>query len=314
MWKFVLKRFVSIIPTLIGATFIVFAIMSLAPGDITDSLMPDASVEEKQAYLEEHGLTDPMLIQYGRFLINLCKGDLGISYRSSSPVLDELARHVPYTVELALAASLITVIIAIPLGMLAAIKQNSLFDSASMAVCLLGVSMPAFWVGILLMLLFCVKLDLLPPSGADGLESLILPALTQSVAGLAAIARVTRSSMLEVVRQDYIRTARAKGLPEGTVIRKHAMKNAMLPTVTAAGLQIGNLLCGGVITETVFGWPGIGRYLVSSIGWRDTPAVLGCVVFFVIAVSVVNMLVDVLYGFIDPRVKRSCPLPGASAA
>jgi len=303
MWKFVLKRLVSIIPTLIGATFIVFAIMSLAPGDITDSLMPDATMAEKEAYREELGLNDPMLIQYGRFIVNLCKGDLGTSYRSSAPVMDDLAQHVPYTVELALAASLITVLIAIPLGMLAAIKQNSLFDSASMALCLLGVSMPAFWVGILLMLLFSVKLDLLPVSGSGGIEYLILPALTQSVAGLAAIARVTRSSMLEVVRQDYIRTARAKGLPEGVVIRGHAMKNAMLPTVTAAGLQIGNLLCGGVITETVFAWPGIGRYLVSSIGWRDTPAVLGCVVFFVIAVSVVNMLVDVLYGFIDPRVK-----------
>lgn len=303
MWKFVLKRLVSIIPTLIGATFIVFAIMSLAPGDITDSLMPDASPAEKEAYREELGLNDPMLVQYGRFIINLCKGDLGISYRSQDTVMNELASRIPYTVQLALAASLITVIIAIPLGMLAAIKQNSIFDSVSMAFCLMGVSMPAFWVGILLILLFCVKLNVLPPSGSGGLENLILPAMTQSVAGLAAIARVTRSSMLEVVRQDYIRTARAKGLPEGTVIRGHAMKNAMLPTVTAAGLQVGNLLCGGVITETVFAWPGIGRFLVSSIGWRDTPAVLGCVVFFVIAVSVVNMLVDVLYGFIDPRVK-----------
>ena len=303
MWKFVLKRLASIIPTLIGATFIVFAIMSLAPGDITDSLMPDASPAEKEAYREELGLNDPMLIQYGRFVIDLCKGDLGISYRSQDTVMNELAGRVPYTIQLALAASLITVLIAIPLGMLAAIKQNSIFDSVSMAFCLMGVSMPAFWVGILLILLFCVKLNILPPSGSGGLEHLILPALTQSVAGLAAIARVTRSSMLEVVRQDYIRTARAKGLPEGTVIRGHAMKNAMLPTITAAGLQIGNLLCGGVITETVFAWPGIGRFLVSSIGWRDTPAVLGCVVFFVISVSIVNMLVDILYGFIDPRVK-----------
>lgn len=303
MWKFVLKRLVSIIPTLIGATFIVFAIMSLAPGDITDSLMPDASPAEKEEYRESIGLNDPMLVQYGRFIINLCKGDLGISYRSMDTVMNELASRIPYTVQLALAASLITVIIAIPLGMLAAIKQNSVFDSASMALCLMGVSMPAFWVGILLILLFCVKLNVLPASGSGDLTHLILPALTQSVAGLAAIARVTRSSMLEVIRQDYIRTARAKGLPEGVVIRGHAMKNAMLPTVTAAGLQIGNLLCGGVITETVFAWPGIGRFLVSSIGWRDTPAVLGCVVFFVIAVSVVNMLVDVLYGFIDPRVK-----------
>lgn len=303
MWKFVVKRLIQIIPTLIGATLIVFIIMSFAPGDVTDSLMPDASPAEKEEYRESLGLNDPLLIQYGRFLVDLCKGELGISWRSQDTVTNELAQRIPYTVQLALAASFITVIVAIPLGILAAIKQNSIFDSASMAMCLVGVSMPAFWVGILLMLLFSVKLGLLPVSGSGGLKHLILPALTQSVAGLAAIARVTRSSMLEVVRQDYIRTARAKGLPEGIVIRGHAMKNAMLPTVTAAGLQIGNLLCGGVITETVFAWPGIGRFLVSSIGWRDTPAVLGCVVFFVLAVSVVNMLVDILYGFIDPRVK-----------
>lgn len=303
MWKFVLKRLLAIIPIVIGATFIVFSIMSLAEGDVTAMLAPDATEAEKDAMREELGLNDPFLVQYGKFLFGLCKGDLGMSYKSKASVMSELVQRIPYTVELALAASLITVLIAIPLGMIAAIKQNSFFDSISMALCLVGVSMPAFWVGLLLMLLFSVKLGWTPVSGAGGLKYLILPACTQSVAGMAAIGRVTRSSMLEVVRQDYIRTARAKGLPERTVIMHHAMKNAMLPTVTAAGLQIGNLLCGGVITETVFAWPGIGRYLVSSITWRDTPAVLGCVVFFVLAVSLINMLVDVLYGFIDPRIK-----------
>lgn len=303
MWKYVLKRLLSIIPTLIGATLIVFVIMSFAPGDIADAMLPDATEAEKEEYREAMGLNEPLLVQYGDFLINLCKGDLGVSYKSGDTVMNELSMRIPYTVQLALAASLITIVIALPLGMIAALKQNSVLDSASMALCLLGVSMPSFWVGIMLILLFSVKLQLLPVSGSGTILHLILPAITQCVAGLAAIARVTRSSMLEVIRQDYIRTARAKGLPESTVITHHAMKNAMLPTVTAAGLQIGALLCGGVISETVFSWPGVGRFLVNSISWRDTPAVLGCVVFFVLAVSIVNMLVDVLYGFIDPRVK-----------
>ena len=303
MWKFVGKRILAIIPILLGATFIVFFIMSLAPSDITAMIAPDATDAEREELRDSLGLNDPLLVQYGRFVINLCKGDLGTSFKSKSPVMEELAKRVPYTVMLAFAASLITIIIAIPLGMLAALKQNSLFDSISMAFCLVGVSMPAFWVGLLLMLLFSVKLGWLPLSGATSFKNLILPAMTQSVAGMAAIGRVTRSSMLEVIRQDYIRTARAKGILERTVIFRHAMKNAMLPTITASGLQVGNLLCGGVITETVFSWPGIGRYLVTSISWRDTPCVLGCVVFFVVAISLVNLLVDVLYGFVDPRIK-----------
>ncbi len=303
MWKFVGKRILAIIPILLGATFIVFFIMSLAPSDITAMIAPDATDAEREELRDSLGLNDPLLVQYGRFVINLCKGDLGTSFKSKSPVMEELAKRIPYTVMLAFAASLITIIIAIPLGMLAALKQNSLFDSISMAFCLVGVSMPAFWVGLLLMLLFSVKLGWLPLSGATSFKNLILPAMTQSVAGMAAIGRVTRSSMLEVIRQDYIRTARAKGILERTVIFRHAMKNAMLPTITASGLQVGNLLCGGVITETVFSWPGIGRYLVTSISWRDTPCVLGCVVFFVVAISLVNLLVDVLYGFVDPRIK-----------
>lgn len=304
MIKFILKRLLKIIPILIGATFIVFSIMSLAKGDAIDMLAPDATDEEKLQLREELGLEGPLLVRYARYIGNLCTGDMGTSYKSWAPVTEELAQRVPYTIELALAASLITIIIAIPLGMLAAIKQNSAFDSVSMALCLVGVSMPAFWVGLLLMLLFSLKLGWLPVSGSDqGIRSLILPAMTQAVAGMASIGRVTRSSMLEVIRQDYIRTARAKGLPERTVIFHHAMKNAMLPTVTAAGLQIGNLLCGGVITESVFAWPGIGRFLVTSISWRDTPCVLGCVVVFVLGFSIVNLIVDVLYGFIDPRIK-----------
>ena len=303
MWKFVTKRLLSIILVLLGATFITFSIMAAAPNDITVLLSPDATEAQREQMREDLGLNRPFLVRYGDFLLDLCRGDLGTSLKSGAPVMDELIQRVPYTIKLAVAASVIMLLVAIPLGVVAALKQNSIFDSVSMAFCLAGVAMPPFWVGLLLMLLFSVKLDWLPTSGADSWMSLILPAATQCVAGMASIGRMTRSSMLEVIRQDYIRTARAKGLPESTVITHHAMKNAMLPTITAAGLQFGGLLCGGVVTETIFAWPGVGRYLVSSITWRDTPAVLGCIVFFVISIALVNLFVDLLYGFLDPRIK-----------
>lgn len=303
MWKFVTKRLLSIILVLLGATFITFSIMAAAPNDITVLLSPDATEAQREQMREDLGLNRPFLVRYGDFLLDLCRGDLGTSLKSGAPVMDELIQRVPYTIKLAVAASVIMLLVAIPLGVVAALKQNSIFDSVSMAFCLAGVAMPPFWIGLLLMLLFSVKLDWLPTSGADSWMSLILPAATQCVAGMASIGRMTRSSMLEVIRQDYIRTARAKGLPESTVITHHAMKNAMLPTITAAGLQFGGLLCGGVVTETIFAWPGVGRYLVSSITWRDTPAVLGCIVFFVISIALVNLFVDLLYGFLDPRIK-----------
>ena len=303
MWRFVAKRLLTIIPILLGATFIVFFIMHLAPSDATMMIAPDATEAEREELREELGLNDPLLVRYFNFVLDLCKGNLGTSFKSGAPVMDELMQRIPYTVMLAVAASLLMLIVAIPLGVLAALKQNSAFDSVSMAFCLIGVAMPPFWIGLLLMLLFSVKFGVLPSSGADTWKCLIMPALTQCVAGMASVGRVTRSSMLEVIRQDYIRTARSKGILESTVIVHHAMKNAMLPTITAAGLQFGNLLCGGVITETIFAWPGVGRFLVNSITWRDTPCVLGCIVFFVISISVVNLFVDLLYGFVDPRIK-----------
>ena len=290
MWKYVLKRLVSIIPIMLGAMFIVFVIMDLAPGDATDLLLSadTATEEEREELRVALGLDKPVPIQFLNYVINLCKGDLGTSYKSGAPVIDEMIQRVPYTVMLALAATIIKVIVSIPLGMLAAIKQNTVFDSAAMAICLVGVSMPAGW---------------LPVSGSGSIQHLILPALTQSFAGIASIARVTRSSMLEVVRQDYVRTARAKGLPERVVIWRHSLKNALLPTVTVIGGQIANLLAGGVLTETVFAWPGIGRFLMNSISWRDTPCVMACVMMFVLAFAVINLIVDILYGFIDPRIK-----------
>ena len=304
MWKYVLKRLVSIIPIMLGAMFIVFVIMDLAPGDATDLLLSTDSTDEERAELRAQlGLDKPVPVQFINYVINLCKGDLGTSYKSGASVISELSQRMPYTFMLALAATIIKVVVSIPLGMLAAIKQNTVFDSATMAVCLIGVSMPAFWLALMLILLFSVNLGWLPVSGSGSLKHLILPAMTQSFNGLASIARVTRSSMLEVVRQDYVRTARAKGLPEQVVIWKHSLKNALLPTVTVIGGSIAGLLAGGVLTETVFAWPGIGRFLMNSISWRDTPCVMGCVMMFVIFFAVINLIVDILYGFIDPRIK-----------
>jgi|LSQX01.2.fsa_nt_gb peptide/nickel transport system permease protein len=303
MWRFVLKRVLTIIPIMLGATFIVFSIMSFAPGDAVGMLASDASQEEKTMLRQELGLDDPLLIQYARYVLNLLQGNMGISYKSGAPVTEELAARIPYTALLAVVASIITIILAIPLGVIAAIRQNTFFDTSSMVFCLMGISMPPFWLGLLLILFFGVKLKMLPISGSGSWAHVVMPAITQSVAGLATIARVTRSSMLEVIRQDYIRTARAKGISHNKVIRRHALKNSLLPTITVAGLQVGALLSGAVVTETVFSWPGIGRFLVSSISWRDTPCVLGCVVIFVLTFSIINLIVDILYGFVDPRIK-----------
>jgi peptide/nickel transport system permease protein len=217
--------------------------------------------------------------------------------------MDELLQRIPYTIMLAVAASAIMILVAIPLGVIAALKQNSLFDSASMAFCLMGVAMPPFWLGLLLMLLFSVKLDWVPSSGAETWTCLILPALTQCVAGMASVGRVTRSSMLEVIRQDYIRTARAKGQTEKVVIYKHALKNALIPVITVLGLQFGAGLGGAVVTETVFSIPGLGKLMVDAINARNYPMVQGGVLVIACVFTLVNLAVDVLYAYLDPRIK-----------
>lgn len=256
-----------------------------------------------EALRKELGLNDPALVQYARYMSNLLRGDMGISYKTKVGVAEEVWARFPNTIKLALAGGLISILFSIPLGVIAAVKQNTFVDWASMVVALLGISMPSFWFALLLILFFSLKLGWFPVSGADTLRSYVLPSITLGFNGMASIARITRSSMLEVLRQDYIRTARSKGLPYNIVVRRHALKNAMLPTVTVIGLQMGMLLAGSVITETVFSWPGIGRLIVTSIQGRDTPMVLGCIIVFTVCFSLVNLIVDLLYGFIDPRIK-----------
>ena len=305
MLKYIAKRLAAMIPVILGVTLIVYLIMSLAPGDPARTILGEQATEEQVNELrEEMGLNDPIIVQYFRYIWNLLHGDLGRSYQSRIDVSTEIFSRFPNTIKLALAASLFSVILALPLGSIAAVKQNTFFDSFSMFVAIIGISCPTFWFGLILILVFAVNLKWFPVSGqVDNFRGMVLPALTLAFNSMAAMARVTRSSMLEVIRQDYIRTARAKGVSQRNVILQHAVPNAMIPTVTVIGLRIGGLLAGAVICETVFSWPGIGRLLVQSIQSRNTPVVLGCIIIFSICFSLVNLIVDILYAFIDPRIK-----------
>ena len=305
MWRYILKRLLMLIPVLLAVAFVIYAIMNVAEGDPVYSVAgADATEEQLAALREEMGLNDPIIVQYLRYIWNLLHGDFGTSYQSRIDVSTEIWSRFPNTIKLALVASLISVVLALPLGIIAAVKQNTFFDSFSMFIAIIGISCPTFWFGLILILVFAVNLKWFPVSGqVNTLKGIILPALTLGFNSMAAMARVTRSSMLEVIRQDYIRTARAKGVSNRNVILQHAVPNAMIPTVTVIGLRIGGLLAGAVICETVFAWPGIGRLLVQSIQSRNTPVVLGCIIIFSICFSLVNLIVDVLYAFIDPRIK-----------
>ncbi len=305
MLKYIARRIVAMFPVVIGITFLVFMIMQLAPGDPAKLILGDnAPPEAIEALREEMGLNDPLLVQYGRYMINLLHGDMGTSYVNNRPVAEEVFSRVPATFKLAAVSAIVSIIIAIPLGIVAAIKQNTLIDHASMILSLIGISMPAFWLALMLMLVFSLRLGWLPPQGADdGWRSYVMPSIAISFMNMSAIARTTRSSMLDTVRQDYIRTARAKGITENEVIMHHAFRNALIPTITIVGVQLGGLLGGAVLTETVFAWPGLGRYIVQSVNGRDMPAVLGCIIVLSVGFSIVNLVVDLLYGFVDPRVR-----------
>ena len=305
MLKYIAKRLLAMIPVILGVTLIVYLIMSLAPGDPARTILGEQATEEQvQELRTEMGLDQPIIVQYFRYIWNLLHGDLGRSYQSRIDVSTEIFSRFPNTIKLALTASLFSVILALPLGIIAAVRQNTFFDSFSMFVAIIGISCPTFWFGLILILVFAVNLKWFPVSGqVDNFRGMVLPALTLAFNSMAAMARVTRSSMLEVIRQDYIRTARAKGVSNRNVILRHAVPNAMIPTVTVIGLRIGGLLAGAVICETVFSWPGIGRLLVQSIQSRNTPVVLGCIIIFSICFSLVNLIVDILYAFIDPRIK-----------
>lgn len=305
MYKYIVKRLLMLIPVIIGVSFLVFFIMAMAPGDTAKAILgEDAPVEALEALREELGLNDPVPVRYVNYMKGMLRGDLGKSYKSGRPVFNEIMERFPATLELSFWGMVFAIALSIPIGIISATKQYSITDSISMIFALLGVATPNFWLGLMLIIVFSLHLGWLPSGGnTNGFASLILPVITLGTGCMANITRTTRSSMLEVIRQDYIRTAKAKGVSKNKVINKHALKNALIPVVTVIGLQFGALLGGAVLTESVFSWPGIGTYLVNSIKAKDTNAVLGCVIIFSICFSIVNLVVDILYAYIDPRIK-----------
>jgi peptide/nickel transport system permease protein len=302
--KYILKRVIYMIPVLLGVALIIFTVLYFTPGDPARMILGDDANEEVIEELrEEMGLNDPFFIQFINYVKGIVTGDFGISYVTGQPVSKEIMVRYPTTITLGLVSTLVAVIIAIPLGILAATHQNSAIDSLSRILALIGVSMPNFWQGLLMILLFAVNLKWFPASGFSTPKHWVLPALTIGTSAAATIMRTTRSAMLEVVRQDYICTARAKGASERTVIWKHAFRNAIIPVMTVVGLRFGHSLGGSIVSEQVFSIPGLGKLMVDSINSRNFPVIQGGVLLIAFAYGIVNLVVDILYAFADPRIK-----------
>ena len=326
------RRLIGAIPVLIGMSFLVFFLMQLAPGDpVTLLLGEDAEPHEIEEVTREWGLDQPIIVQYWQFVSQAVRGNFGESMRYGEPVTELVMERLPATVELALASLLVAIVIALPIGVYSAIKHNSLWDHSGMTVALVGISVPNFWLGIMLIFFLGGQLNWLPVAGRltygvnvvpvthlvlldaliaadlaafwDALKHILLPAITLGTSFAAIITRISRSSVLEVIRQDYITTARAKGLSERTVIWKHTLRNALITIITILGLQLGALLSGSVITETVFSWPGIGSLLIQSITTRDYKLAQGVIFFFALVYFFVNLMVDLLYTWVDPRIR-----------
>lgn len=304
MLKYIGKRLLFMIPVVLGISFILFTIMDLTPGDPARMILGDfASQAEVDALREEMGLNENFFVRYGKYVASAVTGDLGKSYRTNDLVVSEIAARFPVTLKISVIAMIIAVLIGIPVGIISAVKQYSVVDILSTMFALLFTSMPAFWLGLLLMLLFSVQLRLLPSVGSDTWKHLIMPSISLAAAQVATIIRMTRSTMLEVIRQDYIRTAKAKGAAPRRVIFHHAIKNALLPVITTVGLSLSNLLGGALIIENVFGISGLGTLMVTSVKSKDSPMLIGSVMFTAVVAGLVNLGVDVLYTYVDPRIK-----------
>jgi ABC-type dipeptide/oligopeptide/nickel transport system permease component len=305
MFRYIAQRLFQSIPVIIGISVLTFSMLHLVPGDPVLIFAGDKPLTEERAAEIRHqlGLDRPLWVQYADYAGHALRGDLGVGLRSQRPVLDSILQALPSTLELTVAALLIAAAVGIFLGILAAVTQGSWIDTAAMSLAMLGISVPVFYSSLLLIMLFSFRLGLLPATGQGGLSRLVLPAAALGLASAAALARLVRSSMLEVLRQEYIVTARAKGLTRGAVILAHALKNALIPTVTMLGLQLGGLLGGAVVTETIFSRPGIGRLAVDAINNRDFPLVQGTVLFAAVTYVAVNLFVDLLYALIDPRIR-----------
>ena len=304
MGRYIRKRILMLIPVIIGVSFLIYFIMDLAPGDVISQLAPDnATTEQIEMLRHQYGYDRSVFYRYMMYMAGLVKGDLGTSYLTGKPVWEMFIQRLPATLALSLGAIIVSMIISIPLGVRSAIHNGSLGDNAAMVVALLGLSMPNFWLGLLLIIAFSLQLGLFPSGGMDGIRSVILPAITIGTGYTAIMTRTTRSSMLDVIRQDYLRTARAKGVPEKVVIRKHALKNALIPIITVIGTQMAACIGGSVLTETVFAWPGVGRLIIDSVNQRDVPAVTGSIIMTTILISILLLVIDLLYAFVDPRIK-----------
>jgi peptide/nickel transport system permease protein len=304
MVALLLSRLLSLLTVVFGVITLVFFLIHLVPGDPVQVMLGESATLADQAQLREQlGLDQPLSQQWLNYLLQLRNGDLGQSLHSQEPIVDILLQRLPATIELAAAGLFIAILIAIPLGSLAAWRQNTLYDQSAMIFSLLGVSIPNFWMGPLLIVIFSLNLGWFPVSGREGWSSLVLPALTLGTALAAILARMVRATLLEVLHEDYIRTARAKGLNEITIVSHHALRNAALPIITILGLQLGTLLGGAVITETIFAWPGIGQLTIESIQRRDYPVVQACVLLISLSYVVINTLTDLLYAWLDPRVR-----------
>ena len=303
MIRFIARRLLATIPTLFGVLVVVFLLLNVVPGDPVAEMVGERADSATIARLRaELRLDDPLPVQFGHYLWGVVRGDLGTSYITQRPILGDLAERFPKTLQLAGAAMLLAAITGITLGVIASVRPGGAIDRFSMLLAYVGVSFPVYWVGLLLILLFSVTLRWLPPSGYGGIAFLVLPALTLGTRSIAFLARMTRSAMLDVLSSDFVRTARAKGLNEVRVIGRHAFRNALMPVITVLGLDVGNYLTGSILTETIFSWPGVGRYVLQAIEKRDLPAVQGSILFLSVVFVLVNLITDLLYAKADPRV------------
>jgi ABC-type dipeptide/oligopeptide/nickel transport system permease component len=304
MTRYLLRRLLLTVPVLLGVATLVFALIHLVPGDPAQSMLGESASPAEIARLQKTlGLDQPLLTQYRAFLAGVARGDLGTSFRFGTPVTQEIRKRLPDTAVLALCAMAVAIIVAIPLGIVAAVFRGRFLDHAAMTLALAGISMPSFWLGPLLALFFAVRLGWLPVSGSGTPLHLVLPAVTLGTALAAILARMTRSSVIEELRELYVMAARARGLSQARAVLRHAFRNSLIPVVTIIGLQFGAVLTGTIITETIFGWPGIGRLLIQAINTRDYPLVQGCILFISVTYVAMNLLTDLTYGFLDPRIR-----------
>jgi peptide/nickel transport system permease protein len=304
MLRYLVRRLLLTIPVLLGVATLVFLLIHFIPGDPAQAMLGEgASQEEIEQLRTRLGLDRPLIVQYGAFLSGVVRGDLGVSLRNDQPVARQIVQRMPATAELAFASMGVAVLVALPLGIMAAVWRGTAIDVGAMTLSLLGISIPNFWLGPLMAIVFAVQLGWLPVGGSGTPAHLVLPAITLGAALAAILARMTRASLLEELSEPYVLAARARGVSRSRAVLHHAFRNSLIPIVTILGLQFGVVLTGAVITETIFAWPGIGRLLIQSIGFRDYPTVQGCVLLIAVTYVGVNLLTDLTYGFLDPRIR-----------